>query len=226
MSRPASTLEANVRILVREATAKEHTQAQVYHALNDVLIDVYDEISMLPNCGWTRQKYAAFNIVAGTGTYSIPAGVRDFSAIQVWDGQNWLNLDVKTPQQWEENPDPGSIFYLGWGLPVTAILYASTIELRPIPTIGVSNAPGGGGCRFVGNPEAAPLVNPTDTSGLPAVVDPVIEKGAAALLMLEEGNPAAAGMEAKYQANRARVINSLSVRTQGALTMNIPPDDL
>ena len=48
----------------------------------------------------------------------------------------------------------------------------------------------------------------------------------AARSVLEEGNPAAAGMEAKYQANRARVINSLSVRTQGALTMNIPPDDL
>lgn len=216
MSRTRTQLEAGIRLKLREANAKEHSSVAVLDAINDIAIDLWDELSRLPGADYCESISTPVNIVAGTDSYSIPTGMVLFGAIQVWDGYNWLNLGKITAEQWERELDPGYVLPTASGqIPNAYKLMQSTVLLRPTPQLAITS-----GLRFIGRLEFTDISGANDTSGMPHVLDPVIETLATATLLLEEGNSAAMAWEAKGERRRAKAMERLAVRDGAPRTMN------
>ena len=221
MSKTLAQLTQRVRNLVREATPKFHSAVQVTEALNTVLTDLWDEVARISQAEYCLGSNVQ-NIVAGQGTYNLPTGFVSFKVVQILTDppDTWAPLDIITPARWGEGDDNTLPSISLASFPAKAILTASTVILRPTPANAIA-----GGLRIWGESEKCmALVNVGDTSGLPAICDAVLEEGAAADLLGQEGADAAqaAGrMDAQYSARRGSVITRLRNRHNGSRSMPI-----
>ena len=216
MSKTRTQLEAGIRYMLKDATAAKLPSDDILHAINDVAADLWDELSRMPGPDWFETITTPVPVVANTDTYDLPDGMVFFSAIQVWDGSNWETLDKITAEQWARELDPGYILpAYPSSLPEAYKLMADTVILRPTPQTGIPS-----GLRFIGRLEFTDMAGANDTSGMPHVLDPVIECLATALLLLQEGNSAATAWESRGQARKGRALERLLVRDGAPRTMN------
>ena len=214
-SKTRTQLEAGIRYMIREVSPKKHSSDDILHAINDVAIDLWADLSLMAGPDWCQVETTPVDIVAGTEVYD-GQGIRFYGAVQVWDGSNWENLNKITAEQWARELDPGYILpAYPSSLPEAYKLMADTVILRPTPQTGIPS-----GLRFIGRLEFTDMAGANDTSGMPHVLDPVIECLAAALLLLQEGNSAATAWEARGQARKGKALERLFVRDGEPRTMN------
>ena len=214
-NRTRSQLETNVRRLLREATAKEHSADAIYYALDNAIAEVWDDLAGLPMVGYCTVVSTPVNIVADTDEYAIPTNMVHVQTVQVRANAtttSWLDLDPAGPRQWQ---DDGRPFSQG-GTPLwTFTLIKATVLLKPTPTGAITS-----GLRFIGTENAPTLSTAGSTSGMPAVLDGILEQLAAALLLLTEGNKMAAAFEGRARKQLDARMTRLARRHEGPRTMN------
>ncbi|HUS92210.1 MAG TPA: hypothetical protein VM695_10195 [Phycisphaerae bacterium] len=205
-SRTLAELIVNVRRLIREATEKEHTDGDITYALDNALAEVWELVARIPHASYCTVVSDAINLVAETDEYNIPANMIHIQTVQVLESTgstHWQDIDPAGPRQMEDGRSP-----------YTYTLLKSTVLLRPIPIAAVT-----GGLRFIGTESAGTFDADDATSGLPPVLDQVLEQFAAALLLLTEGNAMAGAFETRGRTMLDRLLTVLARRHEGPRSM-------
>jgi len=212
MSKALSALRTGVRLWLQESTAKSHSEDQLTLALNTVARAAQAELAALPETGWCVEKSTPVDIEADEPEYDVPTGMTNWKAVEIYDGSKYVPLDPLRAVE-SHRAEYTSILDLldttSGALPRAFERLADSIVLRPTPTAAISD-----GLRFVGVVEYEDMSGDSDTTGLPALLDAAIEFGAAALLMLAEGNELGAHFQGLHKSEKETALGLLARRDE------------
>jgi hypothetical protein len=181
-----STLEltdyvSDIRVLVRESTAKSQTDAAIKVYLNMALLEAWDVAAEIPQMGWVSDISANQALVAGQEEYTLPATYRSILRIEVSDGsipatgKNWIPATPLPLLQRPPNEDSISV-------PVYYTLLQSSIIFTPPPLSARTI-----GWRVVGKVDHTEFAADASTSGLPTMCDNFLKwRSAHMFCLLEE----------------------------------------
>ena len=62
-SKTRTQLEAGIRYMIREASPKKHSSDDILHAINDVAIDLWDELSLMAGADWCETITTPVDVV-------------------------------------------------------------------------------------------------------------------------------------------------------------------
>lgn len=197
-----------VRRLIRETSANEFDDADIYPWLNYAIEEIWSILEDIEEMGYTASTSTPVAVVSGQEQYDLPAGYKRFTACQYYDGSQWVDLD-HVPLGSKDNPTQGADPPSSWTMLKDSVL------LTPYPSTNRSSA-----LRFRGF-EDAPTLAATGGSGLPAFTDEAVGLRAAEFLVgIEEREGTLYSfLRRQAQSAYARIRRESARRTNESLDM-------
>ena len=170
-----------VRILVREGTAKSQSDDKIRTYLNMALLEAWNVAAEIPQMGWVSDISDNQALVANQEEYTLPATYRTILRIEVSDGsvpatgKNWIPTDVLPLERRPSNEPAISV-------PTYYTLLQSSIIFTPPPSAARTI-----GWRVIGKVDHTEFAADGSTSGLPAMCDNFLKwRSAHMFCLLEE----------------------------------------